>query len=145
MSQRLRVLFVCIGNDARSLIAEAVLRHADPEHFEAFSGGVTPAPVDPRTLAVLEHAGISTAGLHSKPLEDFTGKSFDYLIDLCDKQSDELAQLPHSSETIAWSFANPVGTEGDEGFRHLLQQLSDRIKLFLMVKNRPHPHSDKQR
>ncbi|WP_422418323.1 arsenate reductase ArsC [Pseudomonas sp. GZD-222] len=138
MTDRLRVLFVCIGNDARSQIAEALLRHTDPEHFEAFSAGVRPAAIDPRTLAVLEHAGISTEGLRSKPLEEFAGMPFDYLIDLCDKGSDELAQLPHSSKTIAWSFTDPVKQEGEEGFRHLLQEVSDRIKLFLMVKNRPH-------
>ncbi|MGH8438694.1 MAG: arsenate reductase ArsC [Pseudomonas sp.] len=138
MADHLRVLFVCIANDARSLIAEAVLRHADPEHFEAFSAGVRPTSVDPRTLAILEHAGISAAGLRSKPLEEFAGMPFDYLIDLCDKGSDELSYLPQSSQTIAWSFKDPVGQEGDEGFRHLLQEVNDRIKLFLMVKNRPH-------
>jgi protein-tyrosine-phosphatase len=89
-------------------------------------------------LAVLEHAGIDSSGLRSKPLEEFAGMPFDYLIDLCDKGTDELAQLPQSSETIAWSFVDPVGHEGTEGFRHLLQEVSDRIKLFLMVKNRPH-------
>ena len=94
MDDRLRVLFVCIANDARSLIAEAVLRHADPEHFEAFSAGVRPISVDPRTLAILEHAGISVAGLRSKPLEEFAGMPFDYLIDLCDKGTDELSDLP---------------------------------------------------
>ncbi|MHC6224043.1 arsenate reductase ArsC [Pseudomonas sp. X10] len=138
MTDRLRVLFVCVANDARSLIAEAVLRNADPEHFEAFSAGVQPTAADPRTLAVLEHAGISTEGLRSKPLEEFAGLPFDYLIDLCDKGTDELEQLPHSSQTITWSFVDPVGQEGQEGFRHLLQEVSDRIKLFLMVKNRPH-------
>ena len=63
---------------------------------------------------------------------------FDYLIDLCDKGTDELSDLPQSSQTITWSFKDPVGQEGDEGFRHLLQEVSDRIKLFLMVNNRLH-------
>lgn len=108
MTDRLRVLFVCIANDARSLIAEAILRHTDGEHFAAFSAGVRPAGVDPRTLSVLEHAGIPTQGLSSKPLETFAGESFDYLIDLCDKDTDELAQLPHSAQTLAWSCNDPT-------------------------------------
>ncbi|VFT03895.1 protein-tyrosine-phosphatase [Pseudomonas aeruginosa] len=108
MTDRLRVLFVCIANDARSLIAEAILRHTDGEHFAAFSAGVRPAGVDPRTLSVLEHAGIPTQGLSSKPLETFAGESFDYLIDLCDKDTDELAQLPHSAQTLAWSCSDPT-------------------------------------
>ena len=138
MSDRLRVLFVCVANDARSLIAEAVLRHSGSEHFEAFSAGVRPTAVDPRTLTVLEHAGIATQGLRSKALEEFAGMSFDYLIDLCDKGSDELALLPQSSETLTWSFVDPVKQEGLDGFRHVFHELSDRIRLFLMVKNRPH-------
>ncbi|MCO7513880.1 arsenate reductase ArsC [Pseudomonas guariconensis] len=138
MNPRLRVLFVCIHNDARSLIAEAVLRHADPEHFEAFSAGVRPTEVDPRVRAVLEHAGISGQGLQSKPLETFAGEAFDYLIDLCDRRTNELAELPQSNATITWSFVDPVGQDGEEGFRHLLQEVSDRVKLFVMMKNRPH-------
>ncbi|MFG9884704.1 arsenate reductase ArsC [Pseudomonas aeruginosa] len=105
LTDRLRVLFVCIANDARSLIAEAILRHTDGEHFAAFSAGVRPAGVDPRTLSVLEHAGIPTQGLSSKPLETFAGESLRLFIDLCDKDTDELAQLPHSAQTLAWSGA----------------------------------------
>ncbi|HEJ1943829.1 TPA: arsenate reductase ArsC [Pseudomonas aeruginosa] len=138
MTDRLRVLFVCIANDARSLIAEAILRHTDGEHFAAFSAGVRPAGVDPRTLSVLEHAGIPTQGLSSKPLETFAGESFDYLIDLCDKDTDELAQLPHSAQTLTWSCSDPTLQEGLEGFSHVLQELNDRVRLFLAVKNRPH-------
>lgn len=96
-----------------------------------------PAGVDPRTLSVLEHAGIPTQGLSSKPLETFAGESFDYLIDLCDKDTDELAQLPHSAQTLAWSCSDPTLQEGLEGFSHVLQELNDRVRLFLAVKNRP--------
>ena len=85
---------------------------------------------------MLEHAGIPTQGLSSKPLETFAGESFDYLIDLCDKDTDELAQLPHSAQTLA-SCSDPTLQEGLEGFSHVLQELNDRVRLFLAVKNRP--------
>ena len=57
MSNKTRVLFVCVANTARSQLAEALLRHTDSERFEAFSAGTEPGEVDPRTLDALEHLG----------------------------------------------------------------------------------------
>lgn len=137
MTEKRRVLFVCVGNDARSPMAEALLRHSAAEHFEAFSAGIHPRAIDPRAREVLEHAGISTEGLRSKSIDEFSGQHFDYLIDLCDKSSREGDELPSSSEVMVWSFADPTASEQHDPFRHLLQELSDRLKLFEMVKSRP--------
>ncbi|BBN54181.1 hypothetical protein TRE132_23060 [Pseudomonas chlororaphis subsp. aurantiaca] len=75
MSDKRRVLFVCARNDARSLMAEALLRHADAEDFDAFSAGLEASEIDPRTLESLEHIGIDTEGLRSKALDEFAGSS----------------------------------------------------------------------
>lgn len=137
MTEKRRVLFVCIANDARSPMAEALLRHTDGEHFEAYSAGIRPTAIDPRARGVLEHAGISAEGLRSKSIDEFAGQHFDYLIDLCDKSGDEGDELPASSEVIVWNFVDPVSSAQHDPFRHTLQELSDRLKLFEMVKNRP--------
>ncbi|MCP1626374.1 arsenate reductase ArsC [Pseudomonas nitroreducens] len=136
MTEKRRVLFVCVANDARSPMAEALLRHTDDEHFEAFSAGIHPTAIDPRARDVLEHAGISVEGLRSKSIAEFRGQHFDYLIDLCDKSTDEGDELPTSSEVIVWNFVDPAHSEQHDPFRHTLQEISDRLKLFEMVKNR---------
>lgn len=136
MNEKLRVLFVCMGNNVRSPMAEALLRHIDSEHFEAYSAGIEPIALDPRTLDALEHAGIPTEGLRSKSIDEFAGQSFAYLIDLCDKSTYEELKLPHSAEVLVWNSPNPLESERPDAFRHTLQEIHDRIRMFTMVKNR---------
>ena len=136
MTEKRRVLFVCVANDARSPMAEALLRHTGGQHFEAFSAGIHPTAIDPRARSVLEHAGISTEGLRSKSIDEFRGQHFDYLIDLCDKTTDEGDELPSSREVLVWNFADPATSDQHDPFRHTLQEISERLKLFEMVKNR---------
>ena len=70
MSPAIKVLFVCVANSVRSLLAEALLRHTDPS-FEAFSAGSEPSEVDPRTIQALEAVGVDATGLRSKSLSEF--------------------------------------------------------------------------
>ena len=136
MSGKLRVLFVCMANDARSPMAEALLRHFDNEHFETQSAGIQPGQIDPRAVAALEVAGVSAAGLHSKSIDEFSGQHFDYLIDLCDKSSDEAQQLPSSENVLVWHFADPSTSELPDAFRHTCQEINDRVRMFSLIKNR---------
>ncbi|MBB4820675.1 protein-tyrosine-phosphatase [Pseudomonas alcaligenes] len=136
MAYKTRVLFVCTANAARSQLAEALLRHTDSEHFEAFSAGTQPAGVDPRTLAALEHLGVSTEGLHSKSIDEFSGERFDYVITLCDKSAQECQALPGAGEVLAWNFEDPATSSKPEAFRHTLHEIHERIKMFVLVKNK---------
>lgn len=136
MADKFRVLFVCAKNDVRSLLAEALLRHTDSSHFEAFSAGLEPGEVDPRTLESLEHIGIESNGLRSKSIDEFEGQQFHYVITLCDKSSEEASRIPSSDEEIMWSFEDPTTSEKHEPFRHALQEIHDRIKMFVTVKTR---------
>ena len=104
MSQKKRVLFLCVANSSRSQMAEALLRHTDSEHFEAYSAGSAPTELDARALGALEHLGIATDGLYSKPIEQVDGEPFDYVITLCDKSALECQALPGAGEYIAWNF-----------------------------------------
>lgn len=136
MAEKIRILFVCANNDVRSLMAEALLRHTDSEHFEAFSAGLAASEVDPRTLESLDHIGIDATGLRSKAIDEFEGQQFHYVITLCDKSSEEAARMPSSAEVIVWNFENPVTSERHDPFRHALQEIHDRIKMFITVKTR---------
>lgn len=136
MSDKLRVLFICAANDVRSPMAEALLRHTDSEHFEAHSGGIQPGQIDPRAIAALERAGVSAAELRSKSIDEFSGQHFDYLVDLCDKSSDEEQLLPSSEQVLLWNFADPRISEQPDAFRHTFQEINDRVRMFSLVKNR---------
>jgi len=136
MTQKARVLFLCVANAARSQMAEALLRHTDPEGYEAFSAGTQPGEVDRRARLALEQLGVSTDGLRSKPLEDFAGQQFDYVITLCDKSAFECSTLPGAGEYIAWDFEDPVSSQQANAYKHCLQQIHERIKMFVLVKSK---------
>lgn len=136
MAYQTRVLFVCVANAARSQLAEALLRHTDPENFAAFSAGSTPTAVDPRTLEALQHLGVNTQGLRSKSLDEFRSDEFEYVISLCDKSAQECEHLEFSGEKLAWNFEDPVTSDKPEAFRHCLHEIHERIKMFVLVKTK---------
>ncbi|MHC8362462.1 arsenate reductase ArsC [Pseudomonas sp. LS2P72] len=136
MTDKCRVLFVCAKNDVRSLMAEALLRHTDSVRFEAFSAGLEASEIDSRALESLDHIGVDRAGLRSKAIDEFEGQPFDYVITLCDKSSEEASRMPSSGEVMVWSFEDPTTSERHEPFRHALQEIHDRIKMFVTVKTR---------
>jgi protein-tyrosine-phosphatase len=117
-------------------MAEALLRHTDSVHFDAFSAGLEASEIDSRTLESLDHIGVDRAGLRSKAIDEFEGRPFDYVITLCDKSSEEAARMPTSGEVMVWSFEDPTTSERHEPFRHALQEIHDRIKMFVTVKTR---------
>lgn len=135
MASKTRVLFVCTNNAARSQLAEALLRFADSERFEAFSAGTQPGEIDPRTFAALDHLGIETSGLRSKSLDEFADQRFDYVITLCDKAAQECQALP-GAELLAWNFEDPVTSDTHDAFRHTLHEIHERIKMFVLVKTK---------
>jgi protein-tyrosine-phosphatase len=122
MTSKARVLFVCTANAARSQLAQALLRHTDSEHFEAFSAGTVPTQDDPRALDALSHLGVSIEGLRSKSV--------------CDKAAAECQSLPEAGEALAWSFEDPATSTKPDAFRHTLHEIHERIKMFVLVKTK---------
>ena len=136
MADKKRVLFVCVANAARSQLAEAQLRHTEAEHFEAFSAGTAPTEVDPRTRDALQHLGVSADGLRSKSVDEFAGEHFDFVITLCDKSSMECQAIAGTGESLAWNFEDPAISDKPDAFRHTLHEIHERIKMFVLVKNK---------
>ncbi|WP_241392784.1 hypothetical protein [Pseudomonas chlororaphis] len=83
-----------------------------------------------------QRLGIATDGLRSKALDEFAGQQFHYVITLCDKSSEEAARMPSSGEVIVWNFEDPVTSDKHEPFRHTLQEIHDRLHMFITVKTR---------
>jgi arsenate reductase len=138
-----RVLFLCTGNSARSILAEALLTRLGEGRFTAHSAGTRPAGrVHPRALAALERIGLPTAGLASKPIEPFTGaaaQAIDLVITLCDQAASEPCPvLPGAPATVHWGLADPAAASGsdrdrDAAFDRVLAELRVRLDLLLAL------------
>ena len=133
---RIRVIFICTGNSARSQMAEAILRHEAGDRFEVVSAGVTPRPLNPRTIAALGRVGIDISGAESKPVGGFLGRRFDYVITLCDRARLTCPVFPGGRETLHWGLDDPTEVEGtdaqqDAAFDRVLTEVSGRIRRFM--------------
>ncbi len=133
-----RVLFLCTGNSARSLIAEALLTEFGGADFEVHSAGTHPKGVNPYTERVLTEQNLSTAGLRSKSLDLFMGLQFDYVITVCDAAAEECPIFPGAPDRIHWSFFDPAAAEGADlvklaAFRETLRGMRRRIEAFIPV------------
>ncbi|WP_444886138.1 arsenate reductase ArsC [Microbulbifer sp. JMSA008] len=131
-----RILFVCSGNSARSLIAEALLRYYGGELFEVFSAGTDPTPVDVRAIKALQRFGIPIKGLCSKSLQEVADRNFDLVITLCDKSHNEYVPTAGHGRLISWNFEDPASRHCFKPFYTTVLELSTRIKLFVLVYNK---------
>lgn len=138
----INVLFLCTHNSARSILAEALLNAMGQGRFKAYSAGSSPRDNQqphPLGFQVLQHAGISTAGLHSKSWDAFAGADgpqMDLIITVCDNAAGEVCPLwPGHPATAHWGYADPSEGEGtdeekSEAFRKTLHAMKRRLELL---------------
>jgi arsenate reductase len=142
---RISVLFVCTHNSARSIMAEALLRQKGGDEYEAFSAGTEPGEVRPLTLRVLEEAGLPIAGLRSKSVDEYVGRTFDYVITVCDSARQNCPVFPGQGERFHWGYDDPSAVEGSEeeklaAFRRVFTAIAQRIDLFMTIENKRETH-----
>lgn len=129
----LRVLFLCTGNSARSILAEALLNHAGKNRFIAASAGSQPlGRVNPHALAVLEEMGLSTQGLRSKSWAEYEhhdAPQIDLVITLCHSAAREACPVwPGHPVSGHWGLPDPASVQGyDEKLRAAFRQTRDEI------------------
>jgi len=132
----IRVLFVCTGNSARSVLAEALLRHRGGDAFEVHSAGTEPKGINPLTLRTLAEAGIDASWARSKSVTEFLGQRFDYVITVCDQARQSCPVFPGVHESLHWDNEDPAAAEGTDQermavFRRVFAGLGERIGLFI--------------
>ncbi len=131
-----RVLVVCTGNSARSQMAEALIRYEAGDVFEVFSAGTHPAQVRPEAVAVMRDLGIDISAQRSKPLTEFEGQKFDFVITVCDRAREECPIFSGAPERLHWPFEDPAaftetGEERALAFRKLRDKIHARVMVFL--------------
>jgi arsenate reductase len=137
----IRVLFVCTGNSARSILAEALLRHNGGDDFEVYSAGTQPKGINPLTERVLNEAGLDHGWARSKSVSEYLGQSFDYVVTVCDQARQTCPVFPGVHESLHWGYEDPAAVEGTEeqrlaAFRSTLTTMAGRIQSFITLARR---------
>ncbi|HEY6445384.1 MAG TPA: arsenate reductase ArsC [Acidobacteriaceae bacterium] len=143
MAASYNVLFLCSGNSARSIMAEATLNHKGKGTFMAYSAGSHPTGQPrPEALRQIESAGISTVGLRSKSWDEFSGPGaprLDFVFTVCDNAAKEQCPYwPGQPMTAHWGVPDPAAVRGTpeeiaRAFRDAFTVLDRRIGLFLSL------------
>jgi arsenate reductase (thioredoxin) len=135
---KMRVLFLCTHNSARSQMAEGLLRHLAGDSFEAHSAGTEATHVRPLAIRAMEEVGVDISGQESKTLERYLEEPFDYVITVCDDANETCPFLPGARNRLHWSFEDPSRAEGSEEerlavFRSVRDRLGERIERELVI------------
>jgi len=139
----LNVLFLCTGNSARSILAEAYLNSAGKGRFRAYSAGSKPGgKVNPFALDLLHKTRIDTEGLRSKSWDEFAkagAPEMDFVFTVCDNAAaEECPYWPGQPMTAHWGVPDPAAVDGSDeekrrAFHEAFRALSTRINLFLSL------------
>jgi arsenate reductase len=143
MQDHYNVLFLCTGNSARSIMAEAILNQRGKGRFTAYSAGSHPSGQPrPEAIKIIESAGISTTGLRSKSWDEFAAPGapkLDFVFTVCDNAAREACPYwPGQPMTAHWGIPDPAAVTGSSeeiarAFRDAFVMLDRRIGLFLSL------------
>jgi arsenate reductase (thioredoxin) len=137
------VLFLCTGNSARSIMAEAIMNRKGAPTFTAYSAGSHPSgTVRPEAIRQIESAGLSTANFRSKSWDEFSkadSPSLNFVFTVCDSAAKEVCPFwPGQPMTAHWGIPDPAAVQGtpeeiDHAFSQAFAMLDRRISLFLCL------------
>jgi arsenate reductase (thioredoxin) len=133
----IRILVLCTGNSCRSILAEALFRQLAGDRVAVDSAGSNPAGhVNPRTIHVLDEAGIEHGWARSKSMTEFLDHEFDYVLTVCDDAAEVCPVFPGPAIRTHWSIPDPALATGTEDevlavYRATLGDLRGRTEAFL--------------
>ncbi|HEY7634306.1 MAG TPA: arsenate reductase ArsC [Gemmatimonadales bacterium] len=137
--KKLRVLFLCTGNSARSQIAEKLLNHKGSERFIAESAGSQPAQeVNPYAIEALERHGLQWTGGHPRHVDGLVSREWDFVITVCDRAKESCPIFPGQPVTAHWGMPDPAAVTGPKSakrraFEDAVLVLSRRLDLLLAL------------
>jgi ArsR family transcriptional regulator, arsenate/arsenite/antimonite-responsive transcriptional repressor / arsenate reductase (thioredoxin) len=131
-----RVLFLCTGNSARSQMAEALCEQLSDGGVSAASAGSRPKALHPNAVRVMRERGIDIAGRRSKHLDEFAGRTFDYVVTLCDRVREVCPEFSPAPQLIHWSIPDPAREPGSDAetlpaFERTAAELATRIGFLI--------------
>lgn len=138
--EKIKVLFVCIHNSARSQMAEALLNQLAGDKFEATSAGLEKGNLNPLAVKVMAEIGIDISNNQTKDVFDFykNGNRYNYVVTVCDAANSERCPIfPSVTQTLHWSFEDPssfTGTEEEKltRTRKVREEIKSEIEKFLI-------------
>jgi len=132
MANRINVLFLCTGNSCRSQIAEGWANHLKSDVIEAYSAGIRPIGVNPKTIEVMAEAGIDISDHTSKHIDDLAGIDFDYVITVCDNARELCPVFPGPAKLVHRAFDDPYfATGSEEEIMEEFRKVRDQIRAFI--------------
>ena len=137
--QKIKVLFVCIHNSARSQMAEAFLNSIAGDNFEAESAGIEPGKLNPIVVEAMGEIGIDISKNKTKSVFEFyeLGKTFDFVITVCDKEAAEKCPVFLGvTERLHWNFQDPSAFKGSHseklsGTKKIRDQIKQKIEVWI--------------
>jgi arsenate reductase len=141
-SSKPKVLFLCMGNSARSQMAEGYLRHVASDQFEALSAGIEPKGLNPLAVEAMSEIGIDISLQKSKDVVSFLGQYIPYIVTVCDNARERCPIFPRSYKFLHWSFDDPAAAQGTREenlavFRRVRDEIARRIDKELVASHAP--------
>lgn len=139
MDQKIKVLFICVHNSARSQMAEAFLKELGGGRFFVESAGLEAGTINPLAVAVMKEAGIDISGNKTKSAFEFfkQGRLFNYVITVCDESAEKRCPIfPGITKRIHWGFDDPSSLTGSyeeklEKTRKIRDEIKDAVQDFI--------------
>jgi arsenate reductase len=129
---KIKVLFVCMGNSCRSQMAEGWAKHLKSDTIEAFSAGIRPIAVSQWAIKVMAEAGVDISTHHSKHIDDFSEIDFDYVVTLCDNAAENCPVFSGKDKVVHRPFNDPYfATGSEEQIMAVFRKVRDDIKAFV--------------
>lgn len=130
---KLKVLFVCTHNSARSQMAEAFLNAIYGERFEAYSAGTHPGNLNQYVVKAMKEIGIDISNNRTKSVQEFKGVRFDYVVTVCDQAKEECPYFPGALQYIHQGFEDPSSFTGTEDeIMEKVRKVRDEIEEWVM-------------
>ncbi|WP_425145035.1 arsenate reductase ArsC [Deinococcus sp.] len=135
-TKKIKVLFICTGNTARSQMAQTLLEARGADRFEVVSAGLEPGVLNPLTVKVLSEKGMKTDHLYAKGVKPLIAEHFHYVITVCDRAEASCPIFPNARYRMSWPFEDPAAAVGSEEeklavFRRVRDEIDVEIQSWL--------------